>query len=44
VPPRELAKLLRSPPVLVSPPLQPEALGVPPDRSGKPPKAKKAIG
>jgi EAL domain-containing protein (putative c-di-GMP-specific phosphodiesterase class I) len=43
VPPRELAKLLRSPPVLVSPPLQPEAQG-PPGRSGKPRKAKKAIG
>ena len=43
VPPRELAKLLRSPPVLVSPPLQPEAQGAP-DRPGKPRKAKKAIG
>ncbi|HTD00096.1 MAG TPA: EAL domain-containing protein [Bradyrhizobium sp.] len=43
VPPRELAKLLRSPPLLASPPLQPEAQGAP-DRSGKPRKAKKAVG
>jgi diguanylate cyclase (GGDEF)-like protein len=43
VSPRELAKLLRSPPLLASPPLQPEALGVG-DRSGKPSNAKKAIG
>ena len=43
VPPRELAKLLRSPPVLVAPPLQSEAQGAP-DRSGKPRKVKKAIG
>jgi diguanylate cyclase (GGDEF)-like protein len=43
VPPRELAKLLRSPPLLASPPLQPETQGMP-DRSGKPPEAKKAIG
>jgi diguanylate cyclase (GGDEF)-like protein len=43
VPPRELAKLLRSPPLLASPPLQPEGQGAS-DRSGKPRKAKKAIG
>ncbi|MBV9461712.1 MAG: EAL domain-containing protein [Bradyrhizobium sp.] len=40
VPPRELAKLLRDPPRLTSPPLQPEA----PDASGKPRKARKATG
>jgi diguanylate cyclase (GGDEF)-like protein len=41
VPPRELAKLLRSPPLLASPPLQPgSAAGEP----GRPSKAKKAIG
>jgi diguanylate cyclase (GGDEF)-like protein len=43
VPPREVAKLLRAPPLLSSPPLQPEAHGAP-GQSGKPRKAKKAVG
>ncbi|MBV8925539.1 MAG: EAL domain-containing protein [Bradyrhizobium sp.] len=38
LPPRELAKLLRSPPTLASPPLQPDA----PDEPAAPPQAKKA--
>jgi EAL domain-containing protein (putative c-di-GMP-specific phosphodiesterase class I) len=41
VPPREVAKLLRAPPLLSSPPLQPEAHGAP-GQSGKPRKAKKS--
>jgi diguanylate cyclase (GGDEF)-like protein len=41
LPPRALARLLRSPPLLASPPLQPEAA---PAESGTPPKAQKAVG
>jgi EAL domain-containing protein (putative c-di-GMP-specific phosphodiesterase class I) len=41
LPPRALARLLRSPPLLTSPPLQPEAA---PAKSGTSPKAQKAVG